>query len=35
MYTAVLQVIIYQLAKYEKDPIKWLRNRETQIVGKK
>ena len=22
MYTAVLQVIIYQLAKYEKDPMK-------------
>ena len=22
MYTALLQVIIYQLAKYEKDPIK-------------
>ena len=22
MYTAVLQVIVYQLAKYEKDPMK-------------
>ena len=36
IYTAVLQVIIYQLAKYEKDPMKkWQRNRMTQVVGKK
>ena len=28
MYTAVLQVLIYQLPKYERDPIK--KDRETQ-----
>ena len=36
MYTAVLQVIIYQVAKYEKDTMKNGRETgRTQIVGKK
>ena len=45
MYTALLQVIIYQLAKYEKDPIKngreiaerrkWERNNNKKEIRKK
>ena len=35
MYTAVLQVIIYQRAKYERSDEKWQRNRRTQLVEKK
>ena len=45
MYTAVLQVIVYQLAKYEKDPIendseiaerrKWERNIRNKQINKK
>ena len=30
MYTAILQVIVYQLAKYEKDPMK--NDRETEYA---
>ena len=34
MYTAVLQVIIYQLVKYERDPIKSGREIANAVSGK-
>ena len=34
MHTAVLQVIIYQLAKYEKDPIKTAEKSQNADSGK-
>ena len=34
MYTAVLQVIIYQLAKYERDPMKMAEKSQNADSGK-
>ena len=34
MYTALLQVIIYQLVKYERDPIKMAEKSQNAVSGK-
>ena len=34
MYTALLQVIIYQLAKYERDPMKMAEKSQNAVSGK-